>query len=374
MTAGELYAPQSGRYAEVSNFGQVDVVGGKINTPNIYWLFGLTGRAKLNVSNGGEFISGALRLGQFSGAPTEFNLGSGGLIRPLRLEVEFSYSQNVAFNFNGGHFQSGADQDFAGSTLFVQPANGMWDGVKFYVCEGGAVLDTTNGKHIWWSRPFISGAEQDGGLTCIVASKSVVLCDNAAGSTYNGPTRVICAPGYQNGFLQCRVANALPATTTLQLGTNTAIGINSEWSDNRDRDLAQTVARVEGVGKVEKNTKLVVTDGISPVFDGAYGTLTFTEPCSLSGDYVIVGDAAGCGCVKFDKNQDVSNLTLKFADVTAMNQEAKGSFYKIIDAPNGITGTFRLAADWPSGWSLKYSSDGKSVYVHYPKGTTIIVR
>ena len=61
-------------------------------------------------------------------------------------------------------------------------------------------------------------------------------------------------------------------------------------------------------------------------------------------------------------------------DVTAMNQEAKGSFYKIIDAPNGITGTFRLAADWPSGWSLKYSSDGKSVYVHYPKGTKIIVR
>ena len=89
---------------------------------------------------------------------------------------------------------------------------------------------------------------------------------------------------------------------------------------------------------------------------------------------MIVGDAAGCGCVKFDKNQDVSNLTLKFADVTAMNQEAKGSFYKIIDAPNGITGTFRLAADWPSGWSLKYSSDGKSVYVRYPKGMKIIVR
>ena len=80
----------------------------------------------------------------------------------------------------------------------------------------------------------------------------------------------------------------------------------------------------------------------------------------------------GDGTLVFTGNNSLS--TLKFADVTAMNQEAKGSFYKIIDAPNGITGTFRLAADWPSGWSLKYSSDGKIVYVHYPKGTKIIVR
>jgi hypothetical protein len=335
-------------------------------------LFGLTGRAKLNVSNGGEFISGALRLGQFSGAPTEFNLGSGGLIRPLRLEVEFSYSQNVAFNFNGGHFQSGADQDFAGSTLFVQPANGMWDGVKFYVCEGGAVLDTTNGKHIWWSRPFISGAEQDGGLTCIVASKSVVLCDNAANSTYNGPTRVICAQGYQNGVLQCRVANALPATTTLQIGPHTQVGFNGSWSSGNDLD--QTVARVEGVGQVAYCSKLVVTNGISAVFDGEYGTLTFGNSCSLAGTYDIVGNTNGCGCVKFKSPQDVSNLSLRFANVETMDQHARSSFYKIVEAPNGITGTFSLAADWPRGWAVKYAADGKSVYVYYQNGTRLVVR
>ena len=370
LTAGELYSTQ-GNYSEISNYGHVEVVGGKINTPSSEWLVGLTGPAKVSVSNGGEFVVGNLRLGQFSGGKNEFNLGKGGLIRPKLMKLEYGNDQDVTFNFDGGRFQSDAAPD-GNSSLFYAPTHAKWAGVNFCVREGGAVLDSTNGKHVWWSRPLTSGAEQDGGLTCILGSnKDIVLCD-AAQCSYNGPTRTVFATGVNVGSLQCRVANALPATTTLQIGPHTQVGFNGSWSSGNDLD--QTVARVEGVGQVAYCSKLVVTNGISAVFDGEYGTLTFGNSCSLAGTYDIVGNTNGCGCVKFKQAQDVSNLSLKIANVDVLDSHARSNFYKIVDAPNGITGTFALAADWPRGWAVKYAADGTSVYVYHQNGTQIIVR
>ena len=370
LTAGELYSTQ-GNYSEISNYGHVEVVGGKINTPSSEWLVGLTGPAKVSVSNGGEFVVGNLRLGQFSGGKNEFNLGKGGLIRPKLMKLEYGNDQDVTFNFDGGRFQSDAAPD-GNSSLFYAPTHAKWAGVNFCVREGGAVLDSTNGKHVWWSRPLTSGAEQDGGLTCILGSnKDIVLCD-AAQCSYNGPTRTVFATGVNVGSLQCRVANALPATTTLQIGPHTQVGFNGSWSSGNDLD--QTVARVEGVGQVAYCSKLVVTNGISAVFDGEYGTLTFGNSCSLAGTYDIVGNTNGCGCVKFKQAQDVSNLSLKIANVDVLDSHARSNFYKIVDAPNGITGTFALAADWPRGWAVKYAADGKSVYVYYQNGTRLVVR
>ena len=102
--------------------------------------------------------------------------------------------------------------------------------------------------------------------------------------------------------------------------------------------------------------------------------MTFGNTCSLAGDYTIVGNTNGCGCVKFNQNQDVSSLSLAFADVEKMDSHARSDHYKIVDAPNGITGTFGLAADWPRGWAVKYASDRKSVYVYHQNGTQVIVR
>ena len=217
---------------------------------------------------------------------------------------------------------------------------------------------------------IVEEAEQDGGLTCALGNdKDVVLCDQARCS-YNGPTRTTFIGGNNNGSLQCRVANALPATTTLQIGPRTQIGFNSTWSSSNNLD--QTVARVEGVGNVVYCTKLVVTNGISPVFDGAYGTLTFNNTCSLAGDYTIVGDTNGCGCVTFKQRQDISNLMLTFSDVEKMNYLAKSNFYKILDAPEGYTGEFLLAADWPRKWGVKYTAN--KVYVYGINATRILLR
>lgn len=371
VTGGELYMPQS-YYVQFSKHGHLEVRGGKVNMPNANWLVGLVGCGKISVSNSGEVVTGTLRLGQGASFPTEFYLGKGGTLRSWQLTLEFNNNQDVSFNFDGGYFQSGVSSD-GGSSLFNSPSHAKWDGVKFYVREGGAVLDSSAGKHVWWARPLISGAEQDGGLTCVLGhNKDVVLCTKAQ-CTYNGPTRTVFTSGTNIGALQCRVANALPATTTLQIGPHTQVGFNSAWSGSAN-NLDQTVARVEGVGIVVYCSKLVVTNGISAAFDGVYGTLTFDAPCSLAGDYVIAGDMEGCGCVKFRQNQDISNLTLKFADVEALDAHANSSFYKILDAPNGYTGKFQFAADWPSAWSVKYTADGKSAYVYRVNGTKLIVR
>ena len=312
------------------------------HTPNSHWLMGLTGPSRLSVSNGGEFVVGEFRLGQTKACKNEMDLGKGGVIRPKKLLLEYGNDQDVTFNFDGGRFQSNADND-SYSTLFYASSHAKWDGVNFCVREGGAVLDSSFGKHVWWARPLVSGAEHD-----------------------------MFTTGTNFGSLQCRVADVLPGTTTLQIGPHTQVGFNSSWSSGHDLD--QTVARVEGVGNVVYCTKLVVTNGIAAVFDGEYGTLTFGNTCSLAGDYTIVGNTNGCGCVKFNQNQDVSNLSLAFADVEKMDSHARSSHYKIVDAPNGITGTFALAADWPMNWSVKYASDRKSVYVYHQNGTQIIVR
>ena len=70
----------------------------------------------------------------------------------------------------------------------------------------------------------------------------------------------------------------------------------------------------------------------------------------------------------------IFGLALKVADFTALNEDAHVDFYKILDAPNGYTGEFQLADDWPRGWAVKYAADGKSAYVYRQNGTQMIFR
>ncbi len=373
ISGGEVYIPQN-RYLEIRQCAQLNVVGGKLLAPdaNAEVLLGRTGTggARVSVSNNGEIAVGKLRLGQSLSWPNTINLGKDGILRPGNMTIEFANNQDVTFNFDGGRVQSGASDD-GWSSLFGNPANAKWAGVHFYVREGGAILDASSGKHVWWARPLESGAEHDGGLICITGNNKDVVLANAATCSYNGPTRVLHTTGPNDGNLQCRVANALPASTTLQIGPRATAGFSSSWSGGHDLD--QTVARVEGVGKVRFCSKLVVTGGVSPVFTNAYGTLTFSDPCSLSGDYDIVGDANGCGCVKVAAGQNISGLALKPGNMAAMSNQAPKGTYKILDAPGGYTGTFSLAADFPQDkWRVKYETN--AVYLEPVNAFFLIVR
>ena len=141
--------------------------------------------------------------------------------------------------------------------------------------------------------------------------------------------------------------------------------------------MAQTVARLEGCGRVFRNSLLTVTEAVAPVFDGAYGTLTFEKACSLNCDYEIVGDANGCSRIKLEAGsndyptkQDISGLTLKVADLSAFDKKAPKSRYKILDAPYGYEGKFD-ESELTDCWRVVYASN--AAYLSC-KGTTIILR
>ena len=159
-----------------------------------------------------------------------------------------------------------------------------------------------------------------------------------------------------------------PVGTTIVLTNGTTVAFSNY--DSQHSHTTQTVARVEGHGLIRYSSMLIVTDGVAP----SVGGLTFDYACSLGGDFEIRGNAEACGHLKVAGGQDISNLTLKMVDAAALDPHARANFYKILDAPDGFTGTFRKSADWPLAWDVKYAADGKSTYVYHVNGTQIIVR
>ena len=145
VSGGELYAPQDGgpyysRYVNVSSYGQVDVVGGKVNMPGIQWLIGLNGPATLSISNGGEFVSGPLRIGQGSISPTTINLGKGGLLCPSSLRIEPKKAQDVTclnWGYGKNHpFDKEAAQFAAAKRRFlICPGTRTWGTISGCVPE-----------------------------------------------------------------------------------------------------------------------------------------------------------------------------------------------------------------------------------------------
>ncbi len=370
ISGGELYAPQSPRRFQTERYATVDVVGGKFNMPGVEYLnalagYGGTAAATLNVGEGGEFIVNELRLSQSTGAGGIINLNANGTMRVNKMRMDGS-SYIATFNFNGGWLESrSSNRDFFGS--YQSSAN--WANVSCKVLEGGAKLIATN-QHMFIVAPLTSGAEQDGGVTVRGGNGKAVVFYGA--NTYNGPTRL------ENGStVQVRAElNGLPTGTTLQVGANAEIGFN-RWDDAPAYvDTTQTVARVEGHGRVFNNSQFHVTGAVAPVFDGQYGTLTFHKPCDLHGDLEITGDANGCGCVAFEANDygkpDLSNLTLKVMGLASFDRSPeKENLYKILDAPNGYTGEFLLASSIKP-WKVVYKENG--VYLRPTWGLTVILR
>ena len=232
--------------------------------------------------------------------------------------------------------------------------------------EKGAVFDTSNGVNLWWNRPLVSGVEQDGGLRKLGAASGENILILMTTNRYNGVTSI------EGGGVQLRADNALPPGTTVRMsGVNPYLDAYTFDTTSPSRSTEQWLSRVEGSGDLRSCSQLHVTNSLAPSVNGV---LAFANPCDLRGDYEIVGNSNTCSRLYFKGKQDISGLTLKIANVAAMDQHARSTFYKIVDAPNGFTGTFGLAADWPMKWMVKYAADGKSVYVYHQNATQLIFR
>lgn len=381
VSGGRLENVQSSRYMQVNNYGQVDIAGGTVqmvgNAESEY-LNALYTPAKTIIRDGGMLDVSLLRVSQATeGNGGEIFLLTNGILRISSMKLDYRQYPKGIVHFNGGKLQS---RNGNSNTYVVDsPISNNWEDITFAVEAGGAIFDTSYGNHVWFGRPLVSGVvegETDGGLTCLLGNgKAVVLTDCVTNSTYNGPTRLEPVGSETSGTrtLQCRVANALPVATTLQIGARCQAGFNM-WTGAR-ADLSQTVARVEGHGRVFNNSKFAVTGAVAPVFDGTYGTLSFEKAmpvAALSCDLEIAGDANGCGCVKFESaGQDISGLTLNVADISAFDKDAARGTYKILDAPNGYTGTFAVG-NVADPWCVKYTST--AAYITYKKGMMLIIK
>lgn len=363
VSGGELVNNQDSYRFQTSNYGHLDVAGGMVSLYSAEFLNGMGSPGKTTIRDGGLLVCDKFRLSQTTaGDGGELVLGAGGTIRARQIGIDFSEARKGKVRFDGGAIQSEGGN--SGTFVTQNPGNANWSGCDFLVEAGGAVLDTSNGHDIWFGRPLLSGVSggADGGLTCILKGDRAVML-TCAGHAYTGPTRLEGG----NGTLQCRVANALPATTTLQIGPGTKAGFSDDFTATGS-DLAQTVARVEGTGGVVSNSLLTVTGGVAPTFDGAYGTLSFEKPCNLSGEYTIVGDGNGCGRIKFlSAGQDISGLSLA-VDASALDQTAPRGTYQILEAPNGYTGRFAAAEPW----GVRYTDT--AAYLEYHSPFVMVVR
>ena len=389
VSGGRLVNHQNAHRFQTSNYGHLDIAGGYVGmtfntTKGEYgeFLNGYSTPGKVTIRDGGTLSCSKFRLTQTAtGNGGELFLEEGGTLRVRWIGLEFKNANDKGVvHFNGGAIQS---QQGNAETNVIENANhANWAGKVFQIEEGGAIFDTSNGQNIWFGRPLISGVTGggiDGGLLCKLGSGRAVIFDQIATHTYTGPTRVERIGNSGTGTLQCRVANALPATTTLQIGTGCQAGFNlwagSAGSAEREAgDLAQTVARVEGTGTVIYNSLLTVTGGVKPAYTNVYGTLTFTKYGTTfsNATYDVVADGEGCGCIKFAAGgQDISGLTLNI-DASVLDKDtARLGGYKILDAPNGYVNQFQTG-NVADPWYVEYTST--AAYLRYKSPFVLVVR
>jgi hypothetical protein len=356
------------RYAQANRYAQIEVYG-RIWMPNVEWIHSWGSPATLTIGAGGDVCLGTLNLNRGSDAGSTVNLNAGGTLRLRNFTIRTSAAGHpCSVNFDGGaiHPLPAAGTSINKGYFLGVKNDNSWKRVTLNVLAGGAVFETTE-ETAYCNRPFTSGVaagETDGGLI-VRGGNGKVLVLTVAGSDYNGPTVI------EGGQLQVRVANGLPTGTTLKLGAGAIAGFNT-YATSDPADVAQTVARVEGIGSILNNSGLVVTGGIAPAYAGHYGTNSFHRACSLSGTLDITGDANGCGCVEFQSaGQSLAGLTLRVADASAFAKDKGKSFYKVVDAPKGYSDSF-AAVDLPSGWEVRY--EDKAVYLRYTAPTVLSMR
>ena len=370
ISGGELVVSpdSSAKYVQVGNqngdYGLLDVCGGKVKTSGGEFMNAL-GAGLTVIRDGGEIDCGGgnFRMAQYmKDNPTVVRLATNGLLRCNQISLDMSKGTVATFLFDGGYLHPTVNNN-----SFCQSGNNAaWNNITFAVGPGGAGFETEAGNNVWIYRPLVSGVgsgETDGGLM-VRGPVNTAVCLMTAQS-YNGPTTIDTTLIQQRGG-----DNLLPAGTDIVLKNG---GELSLWTyGNPAKATAATLGGVSGSGTLKHLGAATFNGTFAPSIGG---TIEFdSTPKSLSGTLEIAGDATGCGKVKFDEEQDISGLTLKIADISTFNSKTNSTFYKIVDAPKGITGTFTKSADFPSDWEIKYSADGKSVYVYRPSGLLIIIK
>ena len=371
LDGATLYCSQSSKYAEVSGYGQMMVTNnGNVYMPNVQFNCGNSTPGVLTVAKGGVVTVKTLKItDSTSSTPSVINLNEGGTIAAESIGIDAASDRKGTFTFNGGTIKATSYNSAA--SPFFRKIGGSGDlteaqlaSVRFNVGAKGAVFDTTTGNKIWWNRPLESSAATDGGLSVVGnggANNELIMM---AANTYNGATTV------SNATLTIQADYALPNGTALNLVGGTVEMRN--YSTSPSRDMTNSLSRIAGYGTVKHPAFLSVAGSIAP---DAGKTIEFTDNTlrSLSGNFELKANATECGCIKFGKKQNISNLVLVIDDISTFNNHVPRGTYKILNAPSGYTGTFSLGSGFPEDkWSVRYTST--AAYLDPICATTIIMR
>lgn len=353
------YNTETGDY----DYGLLDVCGGTLKTSGGEFLNALG--AGLTVIRDGGVIDcegGNFRMAQYmKNNPTTVRLATNGLLRCNQVSLDMGKGTVATFLFDGGYLHPTVKNN-----SFCQDGNNAaWNNITFAVGPGGAGFEAESGNNVWIYRPLVSGVpagETDGGLM-VRGPAGTATCLMTA-QAYNGPTTIDTLE------LQQRAGdNLLPAGTDIVLKNN---GILALWTyGNSPRATVATLGGVSGYGRINFAGEATFNGTFAPSIGG---TIQFTHaPASLAGTLEIAGDATGCGKLKFNVAQNLTGLTLKMKNPESF--DADHGEYQIVEAPNGVTGTFTLASDFPTDkWNVSYSKDGKSVSLRPVRAFTMVVR
>lgn len=166
----------------------------------------------------------------------------------------------------------------------------------------------------------------------------------ATNNTYTGSTII------SNGVVCLGVANALSCegdgltTSTVQIATGAVLDLGG---------FTQKLAGLAGNGTVSNGT---LCANVSPSGTNVIGTLTVGPGITnLSGVYLVDVNQGGCSDqMNVNGDLDLSGLSLRVTDTTALNNEAE---YVLATCTGSVMGYF-ATHNLPAGWKVVYLSNG----------------
>ena len=368
ISGGEVVT--DGGYAITYDYGQIEVTNAFLNIAKCAEVLNGHGKpGRISILNGGVVEAPAFRFSQCSYADAEVYLGTGSELRVTYLKIDTGMKNPYRgiFYFDGGKIVSRVT-----SASFFGDGSDYYTNIHVRVMKGGAKFDT-NG-YVARVHKALEGDENGSGGLVKYGGGHLLLHQPC---TYTGATEIV------EGTLRLSgPTNILWPGSTLILGTNGVceartdyIGTTHLGSDSWI-DCTQTLARVEGCGRITASSHVSVTNSIAPgLGEGGVGTLKFDRACNLRGTLEIDVNEGGADCLELENGtQDLTNLSLK-VNVSDTFNPPRGSKYTIVSAPAGITGAF-AGVDFGSSRSSRWTlyRRGNSIVLCYVRGIKIILK
>ena len=365
---GGMLMPVGGR-VQISKYGQLEVSNATVDLTSCDSLFNGHGSpGRITVGNGGVLdLPSTFRLTQCRTVGTEVNIKTGGVMKLSKyiVDVGQKYPFHANLNFDGGTVQTkgGGQVDFFG------PASEYYTNIHVRVMGGGAIFDT--GEYTTRIKTALErGDGADGGF--VKKGAGYLILQRSCSSV--GKTEIL------EGILRLAALNGtLDPSSTIVVNTNAVCEL---WTDifydesrgyvNETAYATQTVARIEGCGRIKDGYFLSVTNSLAPGMGaGGIGTLTLHRTCRLSGVLEIDANAERADCLAVENGSlDISGLSL-CANLPE-NPEVLGGEerYTIVSAPGGITGKFS-ETNLGGRWYVRYTPT--SAELRYRRGMIISV-